>query len=500
MEAEIEKSEIESSSKTELSSKKNKKQRAKKDDKSQKASKHKHEIDMCNGPILGKMLLFTLPLMASSMLQLLFNAADVIVVGKFAGDTALAAVGSTTSLVLLLSNLFIGLSVGVNVLAARYFGAKRGNELSKTVHTSLLMSLICGVMLTVIGIVVANPILKLMAAPDNVIGLSTLYLRIYFLGMPAMLFYNFGSAILRAKGDTKRPLIYLSIAGLVNVSLNLILVIVFHMGVAGVGIATATSQCISALLILRCLSKEKGGFRFSFKKLKIHKDKLIAILQIGLPAGVQSTLFSLSNVIIQSSINSFGDVAMAGSAAAGNIEGFVYVAMNAFYQASITFTSQNMGAGKYERIKPIMIRAVMCVTITGLVLGNAAYLGGNVLLGFYTSSPAVIVEGLRRLSYVSAWYFLCGIMDTMVGVLRGLGYSIVPMITSLMGACVLRIVWIMTIFQIPAFHSLDTIYISYPITWTITVAAHVICYLWIMKKSIKPMILAHQTTVTNQNK
>ena len=447
-----------------------------------KKNKTKNEIDMCNGPILKKMLIFTLPLMCSSMLQLLFNAADIIVVGRFAGDTALAAVGSTTSLVLLLSNLFIGLSVGANVLAARYFGAGRGNELSKTVHTSLLLSMISGVILTTMGILLAKPILQMMDTPDTVINLSVLYLRIYFLGMPAMLSYNFGSAILRAKGDTKRPLIYLSIAGILNVSLNLVLVILFNLGVAGVGIATATSQFVSAGLMLRCLSKEKGGFRFSIKKLKIHKDKLVAILQIGLPAGVQSTLFSLSNVLIQASINSFGDVAMAGSAAAGNIEGFVYVAMNAFYQASITFTSQNVGAGKYHRVKPIMIRAVACVTVTGLVLGNLAYGFGNVLLLFYTTSPAVVVEGLRRLSYVSAWYFICGIMDTLVGVLRGLGYSIVPMIVSLVGACGLRIVWIMTIFQIPMFHSLDTIYLSYPVTWLITAGTHFICYIVITKK------------------
>ncbi len=447
-----------------------------------KKKKAKNEIDMCNGPILKKMLIFTLPLMCSSMLQLLFNAADIIVVGRFAGDTALAAVGSTTSLVLLLSNLFIGLSVGANVLAARYFGAQRGNELSKTVHTALLLSMVSGIILTLMGVFLAKPILQMMDTPDTVINLSVLYLRIYFLGMPAMLIYNFGSAILRAKGDTRRPLIYLSFAGILNVSLNLVLVIVFNLGVAGVGIATAVSQFVSAGLMIRCLSKEKGGFRFSVKKLRFHKDKLIAILQIGLPAGIQSTLFSLSNVLIQASINSFGDVAMAGSAAAGNIEGFVYVAMNAFYQASITFTSQNVGAGKYHRVKPIMIRAVACVTVTGLVLGNLAYGFGNVLLLFYTTSPAVVVEGLRRLSYVSAWYFICGIMDTLVGVLRGLGYSIVPMFVSLIGACGLRIVWILTIFQIPMFHSLDTIYLSYPVTWTITAGTHFICYLIITKK------------------
>lgn len=460
-----------------------------------KKTKSKNEIDMCNGPILKKMLIFTLPLMCSSMLQLLFNAADIIVVGRFAGDTALAAVGSTTSLVLLLSNLFIGLSVGVNVLAARYFGAGRGNELSKTVHTALLLSAISGVILTLMGVFFAKPILQMMDTPDTVINLSVLYLRIYFLGMPAMLIYNFGSAILRAKGDTKRPLIYLSLAGVLNVSFNLVLVIIFNLGVAGVGIATACSQFLSAGLMLRCLSKEKGGFRFSIKKLRIHKDKLITILQIGLPAGVQSTLFSLSNVLIQASINSFGDVAMAGSAAAGNIEGFVYVAMNAFYQASITFTSQNVGAGKYHRIKPIMIRAVACVTVTGLVLGNLAYGFGNVLLLFYTTSPAVVVEGIRRLSYVSAWYFICGIMDTLVGILRGLGYSIVPMIVSLIGACGLRIVWIMTIFQIPMFHSLDTIYLSYPVTWTITAGTHFICYLIISRKMKDKILKSKQQNI-----
>ena len=450
--------------------------------------KAKYEMDMCNGPILKKLLIFTLPLMCSSMLQLLFNAADIIVVGRFAGDNSLAAVGSTTSLILLLSNLFIGLSVGANVLAARYFGAKRGNELSKTVHTSLLLSLISGLALAVIGVIASKPILMLMDTPDTVIDLSALYLRIYFLGMPATLFYNFGSALLRAKGDTKRPLMYLSFAGITNVSLNLLFVAAMNMDVAGVAIATVTSQCISAFLILRCLIHETGGFRFSFKKLRLHKDKLKMILQIGLPAGIQSTLFSLSNVIIQASINSFGDVSMAGSAAAANIEGFVYVAMNSFYQAALSFTSQNVGAGRYERINKIMIKSVACVTVTGLVLGNFAYLAGNTLLGLYTTSHAVVLEGLKRMSYVSVWYFLCGIMDTLVGVLRGLGYSVVPMLVSLVGACLLRIVWIMTVFQIPQFHLLDTVYISYPVTWTITIVAHFIFYMWIMKKKINPLM------------
>ena len=315
--------------------------------------KEKHEIDMCSGPILKKMLLFAFPLMCSGVLQLLFNAADIIVVGRFAGDNSLAAVGSTSSLILLLSNLFIGLSIGANVLVARYFGARKERELSETVHTAVSLSIISGIVLAVLGILLAKPILHLMEAPSNVLDLSALYLRIYFLGMPAMMLYNFGSAILRAKGDTRRPLKYLTVAGVLNVCLNLFFVIELDMDVAGVATATAISQCVSAALIIRCLCKESGGFKLSFSRLKIHKSKLLTIVQIGLPAGFQGILFSLANVIIQSSINTFGDVTMAGSAASANIEGFVYIAMNAFYQSAISFTGQNMGAGKYDTLRAV---------------------------------------------------------------------------------------------------------------------------------------------------
>lgn len=447
--------------------------------------KDKHEIDMCNGPILKKMLIFAFPLICSGVLQLLFNAADIIVVGRFAGDNSLAAVGSTSSLVMLLANLFIGLSIGGNVLTARYFGAKKEKELSETVHTSVTLSIISGIALAIIGIVLAKPMLHLMAAPENVLNLSALYLRIYFLGMPAMMLYNFGGAILRAKGDTKRPLKFLIISGIVNVCLNLFFVIELRMDVAGVASATAISQCLSAFLILRCLSKETGGLKLSFKKLKIHKARLITIIQIGLPAGFQGILFSLSNVIIQSSINSFGDITMAGSAAAANIEGFVYISMNAFYQAAISFTGQNMGAGKYERIKPILKNSILCAAFMGIVVGNLAHLFGPQLLGIYSSSDLVIAEGMKRLAVICTTYALCGIMEAFVGVLRGMGYSIVPMIVSLVGVCALRIVWIMTIFKVPAFHTVTVIYISYPITWILTALVQFICFMYIMKHKIK---------------
>ena len=441
----------------------------------------KHEIDMVNGPILKKMLVFAFPLMFSSILQMLFNAADIIVVGRFAGDNSLAAVGSTTSLINLLTNLFIGLSVGANVLVGKYFGGKKIEKLNEAVHTSVTLSLISGVALAVIGFVAAEPILKLMQTPDTVLHLSALYMRILFLGMPAMMLYNFGSAILRAKGDTKRPLYYLLIAGILNVILNLLFVIKFHMDVAGVATSTAISQCLSAALVIRCLLKEDEGFRLSFKKLTVHREHLGSILRVGLPSGFQGVLFAVSNVIVQASINSFGDITMAGSAAAGNLENFVYFGMNAFYQAAISFTSQNVGAKRYDRVKPIMLKSVMCAALTGLILGNLAYIFGNSLLSIYTGSDLVIAEGMKRLAVICTTYAICGVMDTMVGVLRGLGYSIVPMIVSLVGACVLRIVWIATIFQVEQFHTPTVIYLSYPVTWFITMLAHCICYVLIMK-------------------
>ena len=437
----------------------------------------KYEIDMCNGPILKKMLLFAFPLMLSSILQLLFNAADIVVVGRFAGDDSLAAVGSTSSLINLLTNLFIGLSVGANVLVARYFGAKKEEELKETVHTAMTLSLIGGIVLTVIGIVGAPIILEWMQTPPEVLSKAVIYLRVYFAGMTATMVYNFGSSILRAIGDTKRPLYYLSIAGVVNVVLNLVFVIVFHWDVFGVGLATVISQVISAALVLRCLLREQGGIRLDLKCLGVNKGKLLQIMQIGLPAGFQGMLFSLSNVVIQSSVNSFGATVVAGNSAASNIEGFVYVGMNAFYQAAISFMGQNVGAGKYSRVNKILFAAETCVIVIGFGLSMIVRLFAEPLLSLYTDSPAVVEAGTVRLGIICATYFLCGMMDVMVGALRGLGYSIAPMIVSLLGACAFRLLWIATVFQIDRFHTIETVYTSYPISWTLTFLAHVVTFI-----------------------
>ncbi|MDE6916320.1 MAG: MATE family efflux transporter [Lachnospiraceae bacterium] len=436
----------------------------------------KYEIDMCSGSVSGKMILFALPLMCSSILQLLFNAADIVVVGRFAGDNALAAVGSNSALINLMTNLFVGLSVGTNVLTAQYYGARNDRDLKETIHTSMLLSLYSGLLLTVVGLAGAPRLLALMQAPPEVLDLAVLYLRIYFLGMASMMVYNFGSAILRAVGDTKRPLYYLLGAGIVNVLLNLFFVIVCHMGVAGVAAATVISQTISALLVVRCLIKEQGSIHLELKDLAISREKLRKIMQIGLPAGFQGTVFSLSNVVIQSAVNSFGNIAVAGNSAAANIEGFVYMAMNAFYQATISFTSQNYGARKYKRIYRILFAGELYVVVTGLVLGNLAVFFGEALLGIYSPSAEVIAAGMARLRVICTLYALCGVMDVLVGALRGIGYSIIPMVVSLIGACGLRLLWIATVFQIPQHHNLTTVYISYPVTWTITLTVHAVTF------------------------
>lgn len=444
--------------------------------------KKTYSMDMCNGSILPKLLRFAIPLMCSSILQLLFNAADVVVVGQFCGEESLAAVGSTSSLINLLTNLFIGLSVGANVLVARYFGAKQEQNLKNTVHTAIALSLVSGVLLTVIGVVFTKQILIWMQCPENVLPLSALYLRVYFLGMTATMVYNFCSSILRAVGDTKRPLYYLLFSGIVNVILNLFFVIVCNLNVAGVGLATVISQCISAVLIVRCLVKENAAYRLVLKEIRFHKMELKKILQIGLPAGLQGTVFSLSNVVIQSSVNSFGSVIMAGNAAAMNIEGFVYVAMNAFQQAAVSFVSQNVGAGKFGRLNKIVWQVLLCVTVTGCVLGGLAVLFGRELLSLYSAKDVVIEQGLARLKMICSCYALCGIMDVMVGALRGLGYSVMPMIVSLLGACGLRLLWIFTVFQIPEYHTTQVLYFSYPMSWIITITVHVICFLVVRRK------------------
>ena len=436
----------------------------------------KYEIDMCSGSVFKKMLLFAIPLMCSSILQLLFNAADIVVVGRFAGDNALAAVGSNSALINLLTNLFVGLSIGSNVLTAQYYGAKKDTDLKETVHTSMLISIYSGLILTVIGILGARVLLEMMQAPPEVLDLAVLYLRIYFVGMTSTMVYNFGSAILRAVGDTKRPLYYLLGAGIINVILNLFFVIACKMGVAGVALATAISQTISAVLVVRCLIQEQSGIHLELKELAISKEKFFRIMRIGLPAGFQGTVFSLSNVVIQSAVNSFGNIAVAGNSAAANIEGFVYMAMNAFYQATISFTSQNYGASQYKRIYKILFAGELYVIITGIVLGNLAVFLGDTLLGIYSPSTEVIAAGMARLKIICTVYALCGVMDVLVGALRGIGYSVVPMIVSLIGACGLRLLWVATIFKIPQYHNLTTVYLSYPITWTITLTVHAITF------------------------
>ncbi len=446
-------------------------------------SKRVYTIDMCNGPLFGKMLKFALPLILSSVLQLLFNAADVIVVGRFAGSESLAAVGSTGALINLLTNLFVGLSIGTNVLTARYLGAQDAENVRKTVHTSVLVSVLSGVILIFVGVFLAKPILMLMGTPSDVLDKAVLYMRIYFVGMPVIMLYNFGSAILRSVGDTQRPLIFLAISGVINVVLNLFFVIVCGLGVAGVAIATVVSQAVSAVLVLICLMRMDGLCHVELKELHIYKDKLLAMMQIGLPAGLQGCIFSLSNVLIQSSVNSFGSVAMAGNTAAANIEGFIYVSMNAIYQTSLSFTSQNMGARRYKRVDRIMLIGLAIVFMVGAAMGGLALLFDRQLLGIYSSSKEVIDYGVQRMAIICSTYFLCGMMDVMVGSLRGMGYSIMPMIVSLAGACGFRVVWIYTFFA--AEHTLRMLYISYPISWALTFLVHFLCYLIVRKRAFR---------------
>ncbi|MCI9444968.1 MAG: MATE family efflux transporter [Oscillospiraceae bacterium] len=443
--------------------------------------KHGYQIDMVNGPLAGKLLLFALPLMLSGLLQLLFNAADIVVVGRYAGKEALAAVGSTSSLINLLVNLFIGFSVGTNVVVARDLGAGREEDVNRSVHTAIALALISGVCLTALGLTLARQLLVWTESAPDVIGLATVYLRIYFAGMPFNMLYNFGAAILRAQGDTRRPLYFLSIAGVANVVLNLFFVIVLHMSVAGVALATIISQGISAVLVLTCLMRDQGALHLDPKALRLDRRVIRRICQVGLPAGFQGIVFSLSNVVIQSSINSFGSTAIiAGSAASANIEGFVYTGMNAIYQTNLTFTSQNYGAGQCRRVDRCLILCQTYVVVIGLILGNLAAIFGAPLASIYAPGEAdVIAQAVTRLKIISGTYCLCGVMDVMVGSLRGLGYSMVPMVVSMVGACGVRLIWVATIFQ--TYHTPTMLYISYPVSWTITAAVHIAFFFFIRK-------------------
>ena len=389
---------------------------------------NKYEIDMCNGSIMDKLVSFALPLMLSGILQLMFNAVDIIVVGRFSGSEALAAVGSTTALINVFTNLFIGISLGANVLAARFFAAGRKEEMSETVHTSITLALISGILMAFVGLVFSKGALELMGTPEDVIGLSTLYMQIYFMGMPFFMLYNYGAAILRAVGDTKRPLYFLIIAGVINAGLNMVLVIVFGLGVAGVGIATVFSQMVSCVLVLTCLCRTEGSYKLSFSKLSMKGYYLKQIFQVGIPAGIQSTVINFSNALLQSSVNSFGSTAMAGYTAANNILGFLYVSINSVTQACMSFTSQNFGVGKYKRMDRVLIDCMILSVGTALVLGCGAYFFGAEILQIYTEEADVIQCGVEILSITTVPYFLCGIMDLFPGALRGMGYSAVPMV------------------------------------------------------------------------
>lgn len=439
------------------------------------------EIDMTNGPLLGKIIKFAIPLALSGVLQLLFNAADMVVAGRFAGSQALAAVGSTGALINLMVNLFIGLSVGVNVLVARAYGSGQLSELDDTVHTAILTSLISGVLLIFIGVGLSKPLLTLMGTPADVIEQSTIYMRIYFAGMPAAMLYNFGAAVLRAVGDTRRPLYFLTAAGLINVCFNLFFVIVLHMGVAGVATATVISQTISAGLVLWCLVKSDAAYKVNLKRLRIVKNKLVQMMKIGIPAGIQGATFSVSNVIIQSTINSFGSIAMAGATASSNLEGFLWTVVDAFTQAAQSFTSQNYGARKPERVRRVCTLCLVMAMGLALVLGGGAYLVGTPLLGLYTSDAQVIEYGLRRMLITCVPYFTIALMNVTVGMLRGLGSSVMPMVMSIVGTCGLRILWIYTV--LPLNPTWEMLFLSYPISWAVTGVFQLIAYLYVKKKA-----------------
>ena len=441
---------------------------------------NKYEIDMCNGTIMDKLISFALPLMISGMLQLMFNAVDIIVVGRFTGSQALAAVGSTTALICTFTNLFIGVSLGANVLAARFYASGKTKEMSETVHTAILLALIIGIAMSIIGILCARESLVLIATPDDIIGQAALYLRIYFFGMPFFMLYNYGAAILRAVGDTKRPLMYLIAAGTANAVLDLILVIIFKMGVAGVAIGTITSQFISCVLVIRCLCKTNAIYKLYISKLRIKKYYLIQILKVGLPAGIQSTVINFSNVLLQSSVNSFGEIAMAGYTAANNILGFLYVSVNSVTQACMSFTSQNYGVRKFKRMDKVLADCAILSIIVSVVIGGGSYLLGHQILGIYTKQEDVIQCGMEILSISTIPYFLCGLMDMIPGSMRGVGYSAVPMILSIIGTVGTRLVWIYGVF--PEHRSLYVLFMSYPVSWGLTIVMQAICLVFVRRK------------------
>ncbi|MBO4807970.1 MAG: MATE family efflux transporter [Lachnospiraceae bacterium] len=443
----------------------------------------KYEIDMCNGPILSKLIVFSIPVLLQGILQLLFNAADIVVVGRFAGNTALAAVGATGSLVCLLLNLFWGLATGTNVLVARFYGCGSEKDVKETVSTSLYTAFFGGILLIFVGLFFSRPMLIMMSTPEDVLDQAVLYMQIYFAGMPAQLIFTYFAAVLRAVGDTKRPLYYLTLSGVVNVVLNLFFVVVLEWDVAGVALATVISQTVATILIVRLLFRLDTSYSLDLKNLKFSKDIFGKMMKFGIPSGLQGCVFSISNVLIQSSINSFGSVAVAGSTAGANLEDFVYTAMTSVYQAALSFSSQNYGTHNYKRIKKIMWYCLGLVAVVGIIFGDGCVLFANPLLRIYTKDPNVIAYGEIRILYICTLYLLCGLMDVMTGTLRGMGYTVMPMIVSLAGACGLRVIWIYTVFA--KFHTLDVLFMSYPITWTVTFITHFICFSIVIRRKMR---------------
>ena len=440
----------------------------------------KNEIDLTEGKYLPKLIRFALPIMVTGVLQLMFNAVDSMVVGQFVGDGALAAVTSTGALITLIVNLFLGISVGSNVLAAQYYGAKREKDVTEVLHTSVVLSLILGIVVLLIGQFFSRTFLNWMGSPDDVIDDAALYLKIYFIGAPFSLLYNFSAAILRAAGDTKHPLIFLTIGGVLNVFLNLFCVLVLHLGVEGVAIGTIVSQFVSAVLVTVYYFSGKAPVRLVLKDLKISWKKLKTILMIGIPAGVQSIMFSISNVIIQSAVNSFGKIILAGNGAANQIDNITYTAMQSVAQTSINFVGQNVGAKKYDRIRRGLWILLGMVSAVGLVFGGGMYLLGPQLLGIFTSTPESIEAGMLKLLFLGVPYFIGGIMDTLAGAVRGLGTSIAPMVVAILGTCVLRVVWIMTVFQ--QYHTLESLFVTYPISWAVSAVGHGVCFLILFRR------------------
>ena len=442
--------------------------------------------NMLEGPLFPNIVRFAIPVILTSVLQLLFNAADLIVVGRFCGSVSVAAVGATGAITNLMINFFIGLSIGVGVTVAHGLGSHEDNVVHCTVHTALPTALLSGAFLTVVGVSCSETFLTMMGTPENVLPLSAVYMRIIFCGITFNMVYNFCAAILRAAGDTKSPLIFLLFAGTLNVILNVVFVTQFHMNVAGVALATIITQGLSSVLVVIALMRRTDACRLYLRKIRFHKAQLEKILRIGLPAGIQSALFSISNVLIQSSVNSFGDVFMSGSAASSNIEGFVYVCLNAFQQSAVNFAGQNAGARQYRRVRQTLWICLGCVTVVGLVLGSLAYMFGPTLLSIYiTDSAEAISYGMIRLAYICLPYFVCGLMDVTTGALRGIGASFVPMLISILGVCGFRIVWIYTIFQVPEFHTPQCLFFSYLVSWVITFIAQLIAFFVVYRRQAR---------------